>query len=440
MHQKEIDLLINDGMILTIDSKMTAINQGWIAIDKGKIINIGATENFAEKYQPRQKINASGKIVMPGLINTHTHIPMSYFKGIADDLPLHTWLSKHIWPRESKMINDEFIYHSSLHGMAELIKNGTVMFNDSYFRGKQIAKAAIEAGVKGIIGEGILDFPVAGYEGSNMIIDYFLSLVDQFTGNDLIDIALAPHSIYTCEKNTLRRVVELASQKDVLLHIHLAETKKEYEDCKSQHNKTPVAYLNDLNFLSEKCLAAHCVWLDDKDIDILAAKNVNISVNTNSNLKLASGFLPLKKCVAKKINTTLGTDGVASNNNLSLLEEMSITAKVHKALNNDPTFLPAFDAVKMPTVNAAKALGKAQQMGSLEIGKSADVIIVETESIESLPIYDPYSHLVYNLNSSHINDVIINGKPVMFNRQLLTLDEEEIISRAHYYKSKMLES
>lgn len=435
----KVDILIENGDILTIDPEMKRYKKGWIAIRDGSIIDMGDNPEKKRQYKPVRTLNAETKIVMPGFINTHTHIAMAYFKGLADDLPLHTWLTEHIWPKETAMINDEFVYHSSLHGIAELIKNGTVMFNDMYFRGSQTAKAALEAGVRAVIGEGILDFPVAGYDGSDSILKYSISLLDQLQDNHLIDVSLSPHSIYTCSPETLQKALEISDKYGVLLHTHLAETKKEFDDCTAKHGKTPTAYLNDLNFWSHKCIAAHSVWLTDEDIDILAEKKVNISINTKSNLKLASGFLPLKKLAAKGINLSLATDGVASNNNLSLIEEMSTTAKVHKALNNDPTFLPAAEIVKFATINAAKALGKEKLTGSLEIGKQADIITVETDKIETLPVYNPYSHIVYNLNSSSIKDVIINGKAVMQNRQLLTVDEQEIKERAGYYRKKMEE-
>ncbi len=439
MEKKKIELLIENGIIVTIDPEMRIIEKGWLAIDKGSIIEIGSEADDKHQYLPVQTINAAAKIVMPGFINTHTHIPMAYFKGLADDLPLHVWLNEHIWPKETKMVNDEFVYHSSLHGIAELIKNGIVMFNDMYFKGEQTAKAAIKAGVRAVIGEGILDFPVAGYNGSEKIIDYTLSMIEHHSHSSLIDIAFSPHAIYTCGEKTLKKTVDLAREHNVLLHTHLAETKKEVEDCFEQHKKSPASYLNDLGFWSERCVAAHSVWLSDEDIEILAAKKVNISVNTESNLKLASGFMPVKKCLENGINITLGTDGVASNNNLSIIEEMGTTAKVHKALNDDPTFLPAAQIIKFPTINAANALGKGEILGSLEAGKRADIIIIDTDNIESLPMYNPYSQLVYNLSSGSVRDVIIDGKVVMYNRLLLTLDEDEIKDRAYHYHKKMKE-
>lgn len=437
MEKKRVDLLIENGLIVTIDSEMKVIEKGRIAVKDGLITAIEPAGEQEHNYLATHTINGTGKIIMPGFINTHTHIPMAYFKGLADDLPLHTWLNEHIWPKETKMINDEFVYHSSLHGIAELIRNGTVMFNDMYFRGRETAKAAIKAGVRAVIGEGILDFPVAGYDGSGRIIDYSLAMLKEHDKSSLIDVSLAPHAIYTCSQETLLKAASLANENDVLLHTHLAETKKEFDDCYAQHKKSPAAYLNDLGFWNEKTIAAHSVWLTDEDIDILAGNKVSVSVNTESNLKLASGFMPLRRCREQGINITLGTDGVASNNNLSMLEEMGTTAKVHKALNEDPTFLPAEEIVKYPTINAAKSLGKGGMLGSLEVGKKADIILIETDTIESLPLYNPYSHLVYNLGANAVRDVIIDGKIVMYNRQLLTLDEEEIKDRAYYYQKKM---
>lgn len=436
--RKRIDLLIKNATIVTMDEKMRVL-KGWIAIDNGVIIDIGemTTEQSEIHYIPIEELNGEKKIVAPGFINTHTHVPMSYFKGLADDLPLHVWLNDHIWPTEKKMVNAEFVYHSSLHGIAELIRNGVTLFNDMYFEGKMIARAAKEAGIRAVLGEGVLDFPVANHMNALDALNYSLELHNELKNDDLIDVAISPHSIYACGEKTLRTAVETARSNGMLLHTHLSETKKEYDDTLEKYGKTPTEYLNSLDFWGDDVVAAHAVWLSDNDIAILAEKGVSIAINTESNLKLASGFLPLKKCLSQKINMTTGTDGVASNNNLSIIEELGITAKVHKALNNDPTFLPAKEVLHFPTINAARALNKNSYLGSLEKGKKADLIVIDTDNIESLPVFDAYSQIVYNLSSASICDVIINGRFVMRNRQLTTLDEEEIIERCYYYQNKM---
>jgi 5-methylthioadenosine/S-adenosylhomocysteine deaminase len=282
-----------------------------------------------------------------------------------------------------------------------------------------------------------MDNPVANHENARDGIEYILRLNEKMKDEELIDVTISPHAIYTCGTDTLKLAAETARKHELLIHTHLSETEKEYNDALKNHNLTPTEYLENLGFWGDDVIAAHCVWLSDRDIDILADRQVSISINTKSNLKLASGFLPLKKCLSRKINMTTGTDGVASNNNLSIIEELGITARVHKALNNDPTFLPAKEIVRFPTINAAKALKREKILGSLEPGKKGDLIIIDPGQVESQPLYDVYSQIVYNLNSANIRDVIINGRIVMMNRELLTLDEGEILERASFYRDKM---
>jgi len=444
---EKIDILIRNGIIVTMNNQMEIFEKGWLALDRGSILAIGSEPEISRsdkggtdpllKYAPSQTIDATGRIVFPGLINTHTHVPMSYFKGLADDLPLHIWLNEYIWPRENKLVNPEFVYHASLHGIADLIRNGVTLFNDQYFEGEMTARAAKEAGIRALIGEGIMDNPVANHENARDGIDYSLRLHEKMKSEELVDVTISPHAIYTCGSDTLKLAAETARKNGMLLHTHLSETEKEYDDALKNYRLTPTEYLESLGFWGDDVIAAHAVWLSDKDIDILADRKVSISINTESNLKLASGFLPLKKCLAKQINMTTGTDGVASNNNLSIIEELSITAKVHKALNNDPTFLPAREIVRFPTVNAAKAIGKEKVLGSLEPAKRSDLIIIDPQQVESQPLYDVYSQIVYNLNSANITDVIINGRIVMLNRELLTLDEGELLEKSNFYREKM---
>ncbi|MFA5498123.1 MAG: amidohydrolase [Candidatus Cloacimonadia bacterium] len=439
MHDK-VDLLIENGTLVCMNETMDVIDSGWLAIKGSEIVAIGRKgDSLPKETIIVQKIDAKNKLILPGFINTHTHIGMSYFKGIADDLPLDIWLNNHIWPLERKMITSEFVYHSALHGIAELIKNGVTTFNDMYFESEFLAKAAKESGIRAILGEGIMDFPAASHSGAEDYLDYTQKLIDMFKDDELINVAVATHSIYTCSEATLKKAIQLAEKNDAMIHIHLAETEQEYQDSLKNNKKTPTKYLADIGLFEHNVVAAHSVWLSDDDIGVLADKGVNIAINTESNLKLASGFIPLKKCLENGVNLTTATDGVASNNNLSIIEELGTTAKVHKALNSDPSFLPAKTILRFPTINAAKAIRKGDKLGSLEVGKKGDLIMIDTDNIESLPIYDPYSQIVYAQNSSHITDVIINGKIVMFNKQLLTLDEEELKDRARYYSKLMRE-
>ena len=432
---QNIDLIIKNGLILFYNKEPEITS---LAIDKSKIIEIGRSEELEKRYIPNQTIDATNKIVMPGFVNTHTHVAMSYFKGLADDLPLMEWLSKHIWPVEGHFLAADFVSDASLHGCAEMIKNGITTFSDMYFFGNETAESAQKVGIRAILGEGIIDYPVANYQNADEIFTYIAEMHFKYKEDELIDFAVAPHAIYTCGKGNLIKAKNLAQKLDLLLHIHLSETKQEVNDCLNKHGKKPVEYLESLGFFDSPVLAAHAIWLDDNEQNIMASNKASIAINTSSNLKLASGFDSFATNLEKGINLSIGTDGVASNNNLSMLEEMSITSKLQKALNNDPAILPAHQMVEIATLGGAKALRKENETGSIEVGKKADLITLDTNNLEAQPIYNPYSQLVYSLTSEQIKDVIINGKIVMKDRKLINVDEAELIDRAKFYKRKII--
>ncbi len=430
---QKIELLIKNGLLLTYDKEPFI---GYIAIDKGRIIEFG---NFRNKYDAQEILDATNKIVMPGFVNTHTHVAMSYFKGMADDLPLMEWLSKHIWPVENNFLSADFVRDSSLHGCAEMIKNGITTFSDMYFFGDQTAESAQEIGIRAVLGEGVLDYPVANYKNADEIFAYITKMNSKYKDNALIDFAIAPHAIYTCGKENLIKAKELAQKLDLLLHVHLSETKQEVADCLKRHNLRPAEYLDSLGFFEQRVVAAHAIWLDEREQNILAENNASIAINTSSNLKLASGFDSFASYLEKGINLSIGTDGVASNNNLSILEEISLTSKLQKALNDDPTILPARQMVEIATSGGAKALGKEKNIGSIEVGKNADLICVDINNIQSQPLYNPFAQLVYTLTSENITDSIVNGKIVMKDRELVNVDEAELIDKAKYYKQKIID-
>ena len=430
---QEINMLIKNGLILESD-KEPAINS--IAISNGKILEIG--KEIEHKYDAKQIIDATDRIVMPGFVNTHSHVGMSYFKGLADDLPLQEWLTKHIWPVEAKFLSAEFVKDAALHGCAEMIKNGITTFSDMYFYGDQTAKSAEKIGIRAVLGEGVLDYPVANYKNADEIFAYIRKMTDKYKNSDLIDFAVAPHAIYTCGKENLIKAKDLAQELGILLHIHLSETKHEVEDCIKKIGMRPVEYLDSIGFFEGDVVVAHAIWLDENEQKILAKNNSSIAVNASSNLKLASGIISFKSYIEHGIILSIGTDGVASNNNLSMLQEISLTAKLQKALNDDPTLFPAKEMIQIATTGGAKALKKCDQIGSIKIGKKADIILVDTNNIEAQPMYDPYSHLVYSLTSEQIRDVIINGKIVMKDRRLINIDENELIEKAKYYQKRIL--
>ena len=431
---QKIDLIIQNGLVLEFGEN-PAINS--IAISNGKILEI--ENNLEQKYDAAQIIDATDKIVMPGFVNTHSHVAMSYFKGLADDLPLQEWLSKHIWPVESKFLSAEFVKDAALHGCAEMIKNGITTFSDMYFYGDQTAESAERVGIRAVLGEGVLDFPVANYQNADEIFAYIRNMYEKYKKNELIDFAVAPHAIYTCGKKNLIKAKDLAQELGILLHIHLSETKQEVQDCLKKTGMRPVEYLDSIGFFKGDVVAAHALWLDENEQRILAKNNCSIAINTSSNLKLASGITSFISYIEHDVNLSIGTDGVAANNNLSFLQEISLLAKLQKALNTDPTIFPAKKMIQIATIGGAKALKKSDQIGSIEIGKKADIILIDINNIEAQPIYDPYSHLVYSLTSEQIKDVIINGKIIMKDRKLINIDENELIEKAKYYQKRIME-
>ena len=431
------DLVLENGTIITMDSQNQILENHCIAIKDGMIQAIFPVDSLT--YETAEKIDASNYIIIPGLINMHSHLPMTYFRGLADDLPLNIWLQQYIWPLEAKLINPQFVYDATLHSAAEMIKNGISTANDMYFCMNSIADACSKVGLRVFISEALIDNEQTGNDGTNAIGKRIIELKEEYKDNPLIDFTLAPHSIYACSENTLKNCAKVAGENDFIVHTHLSETAEEVENCLKEHKLSPVEYLQKIGLLDVQGIFAHGVWINEKEMDILAEKgNSSIAICTESNLKLSSGFAPIKKYQEKGINICLGTDGVASNNNLDLLAEMSVTAKLHKALNNDPTLLPAKDAFALVTINAAKALGKEKELGSLEIGKIADLAVVSLQELENNPLYNPYSLLVYAINHNSIRDMIIQGKIVMRNRQLLFVDEQHILEKANYYKKMIL--
>ncbi len=434
---QKIDMLVRGGTVVTVNPEMDIFEKGAMAIHKGKILEVGTEENLAGKYEASSTHDARGGYIIPGLVNAHTHISMSYFRGVADDLALHEWLQNFIWPLEGKFLADEFIYHASLHGIAEMVRNGVTSFCDMYFMEGATARAVTRAGVRGVLGEGVVEFPVVNYTKAEQMIDYAVEQHLAYRDNDLVEFISAPHAIYTCNKDHLIMAAEKARANGMRLLIHLAETEKERSDAIEQFGNSPVRYLNDIGFLGKDVIAAHCVWVDEEEQEILARTRTGVAICTESNLKLASGFAPIKGYKQHGVRLAFGTDGVASNNNLSIIEEMGTTAKLHKALNSDPTFLPAEEALRMATVGGADVLGLSDRTGSLEVGKSADFIVLHCDTVETEPIYNIYSHLCYTLNSSNIDDVFVAGKSLMLGRKLQTLDEAELLARAREYRSKI---
>ena len=428
------DLLISNGTLLTQNQSGTIIKNGAIAVFRDKIMAIGESKSFAN-WNIKKQIDAKGGIIMPGLINTHTHAAMSLFRGLADDLPLMVWLNDHIFPAEAKL-DDEMVYHGALLACAEMILSGTTCFCDMYLFEDAVARAARKAGIRAVVGEVLYDFPSPNYGSLEKGFEYTRMLINKWQQDPLISIAVEPHSVYLCAPDLLQKASDLAREYDLPFVIHLAETRSEVDTIKEKYGNTPVGHLAKLGVLSPRTVACHCVVLTKEDIDLLSHHKVKIVHNPSSNMKLASGIAPLPELVRRGIHTGLGTDGCASNNSLDLLAEMDTAAKLHKVATLDPTVMDAATVLQMATCEGAKVLGQNHLIGSLEAGKKADIIIVDTHQPHLTPMYNPASHLVYAARGSDVITSIINGKLIMEDRCLLTIDIKEVMAKANQLAGK----
>lgn len=434
---QSFDIIIKNATILTINEDSEIIENGYIAINKDKISAIGKMSELKANSKAKQIIDAKGKIAMPGFVNTHTHLAMTLFRGIADDIKLYDWLNKYIFPAERKFVSPESVEIGTNLAYAEMIKSGTTCFNDMYYFSDSTAQTAIKAGMRGVISEGIIDQKVANSNNSQEAIQYTKFLLDKYKDNELINIAVATHAPYSCTENTLIKSYELAEQYDSLFHIHLAETKWELEKFLAEKGMSSVNYLDKLGLLSHRTIAAHGVWLNDEEINLLKDRDVAIAHNPECNMKIASGIAPIPQLIDTGVRVGLGTDGVASNNNLNFIQEMRTMALLHKLNSSDPTTLPAEQIIRIATIGGAEVIGKEKEIGSLEIGKKADIILIDTDYPNAVPFYNIYSLIVYSLNGNEISDVIINGKIVMKNYTLTTIDEKEAMQKVSQFSKKI---
>jgi len=409
---------------------------GKLQKNKYLIINNKIVESLSDTSEGCEIIEFSNSCIFPGFINTHTHLPMVYFRGLADDLPLMEWLQKHIWPAESKWLSDEFCFHSAQLAAIEMIKSGTVCACDMYFHSESIGTALINAGVKGILGGGVLDFPTKIANNADEYIEKAAELLLKFKENDDINIALAPHAPYTVGPESFKKCIDFSNKHDVLIHTHLSESTWEIAEITKKYGKSPALLMDETGMFDAKTIFAHCVHLSDEEIKIMGEKNVNVSHCITSNLKLANGFAPIKKLMDAGANISIGTDGAASNNNLDMVSEISMSAKVNKALSEDPTFMDAETALKCATENGAKAL-YLDKMGSLKSGNYADFFVLSFDSAHMTPVYNPVSHLIYSASSSDISHTYVNGKCLMENGKILTLNEDEVKKNARKWADKI---
>lgn len=438
--KQNVDLLILGGTVVTMDGSRRVIDNGALAIEGGKIVAVGESADIAKRFKSTQTISANGKAVIPGLINTHTHVPMSLFRGIADDLDLNEWLTKYIFPAEAKNVNENLVRVGTRLGLAEMIAGGTTTFCDMYYFEDVIAQETEKAGVRGVLGETLIDFPAPDNKTFDDAMVYAEAFAKKWKGNPLIVPAIAPHAPYTVSEEHLKMTRALANRLGVPLVIHLAEAQSEVDFVRENKDMTPVEYVRKIGLLDGKTIAAHVIWVNSAEINVLKDKGVGIAHNPQSNMKLAAGVAPIPEMLKMGLRVGLGTDGAASNNDLDLWEEMDTAAKLHKIYAKDPKVVSAEEAFAMATIGGARALHIEEITGSLEVGKMADVVIVSLDSLHQTPLYNIYSNLVYATKASDVDTVIINGRLVMRGRRLLTLNEDAIKKDAIALRNKIIDS
>jgi 5-methylthioadenosine/S-adenosylhomocysteine deaminase len=439
--QQPADLIISGGTVVTMDEHRTVYNDGSIAVAGDAIVAIGPRVEVERAYRAPQTMDARGRLVLPGFINGHTHVPMTLFRGLHDDVTLDDWLHKYIFPAEAKNVNEEFVRWGTRLAAAEQIRSGITTFADMYYFEEVIAEETKAAGMRGVLGETFIDFPAPDNKSEAAMLAYTGKFLQKWQGDPLIHAAAAPHSIYTCSPKTLKDAAALARKYHAPILIHVAEMKKEWEDSEKQNGASPVQYLDRLGILGDDVVAAHCIYVDGPDRKTLAERHVGCVHNPSSNMMLASGVSPVPEMRAAGVAVGLGTDGPAgSNNDLDLMEEMDLAAKLAKITKMDPLALNAPAVVEMATIVGARALHMDKEIGSLEKGKKADVILISLNEPNAVPMYDIYAQLAYALKASEVETVIIGGRVVMRDHELLTVDQEQALDKAHEYKKTIAAS
>ena len=439
--QRNYDLLIVGGTVVTMDQSRRVIEDGPVAIKDGKIVAVGPRAQIIANRTARQTINARGKAVIPGLINTHTHVPMSLFRGISDDLDLQDWLTKYIFPAEAKNVDEAFVRAGTRLGLAEMIRGGTTTYCDMYYFEDAIADETKKAGMRGVLGETILDFPAPDNKTYEAGLAYTESFIKKWQNDPLIVPAVAPHAPYTVSQEHLLLARDLSNKLKAPLVIHLAEANTETEFIQQKHKGLrPIEFVEQIGFFNDRTIAAHVIQANDSELDLLKKHDVGIAHNPQSNMKLAAGVAPVPSMIKKGLRVGLGTDGAASNNDLSMWEEMDTAAKLHKMHSGDPKTLSAEEAFSLATIGGARALHMENKIGSIEVGKLADIVIVDLDNFNQVPVYNIYSNLVYATKAADVRTVIIHGRPVMIDRRLLTLNESVIKRDANAYRIKIINS
>ena len=435
------DLIISGGTVVTMDGTRAIYDDGAVVVGGDAIIAVGPRADLVAKYEAQQTIDATGKLVLPGFINGHTHVPMTLFRGIHDDVTLNDWLYKYIFPAEAKNVNEDFVRWGTRLAAAEQIRSGVTTFADMYYFEDAVAEETKAAGMRAVLGETFIDFPAPDNKSEAEMLFYTEKFLKKWQGDPLIHAAPAPHSIYTCSRKTLEDSSALARKYHAPILIHVAEMKKEWDDSQKQNGMSPVQYLDKIGILGPDVVAAHCIYVDEADRKTLAQRQVGCVHNPSSNMMLASGVSPVPELRAAGVAVGLGTDGPAgSNNDLDIMEEMDLAAKLAKITKMDPLALNARAVVEMATIDGAKALHLENEIGSLEKGKRADVILINLDEPNAVPMYNIYAQLAYALKASDLETVVIGGRVVMRDHKLLTVNEEAAITKAREYKKTIAAS
>jgi 5-methylthioadenosine/S-adenosylhomocysteine deaminase len=439
---RNADLILYNALVLTMDEEMHQYEPGAVVIQGTTIAAVGPQEEMRQEYSAAQEIDCGGKVLMPGLINAHTHVPMTLMRGLADDLRLDVWLQGYMWPVEREFVSPDFVRLGTLLACAELIRSGVTCFADMYFFEEVVAQATVEAGLRALCAQTVLKFPAPDAPAFEDSLAAARDFIQRWKDHELIVPSVAPHAPYTCTPEILRSTAQLAAEFDVPLHTHLAETALEVENMRRENGMPVIPYVKKQSLFDAKVLAAHCVHIDEGEMRTLLHAGAGVAHNPSSNLKLASGFAPVQKMLDVGLNVGIGTDGPASNNDLDMFEEVRLAAFVAKAVSNNPTALPAPQALSMATRLGARALHIGHLTGSLEAGKHADLILLDLTPLHNAPRFrreadNPYAQIVYAGKASDVTDVMVNGKWVMRAQRLLHLDEAELLAAAQDYARRI---
>jgi len=426
--KEKASLLITGAWVLTQNEAREVVAPGAVAIRGAEIAAVGPKAALSARFAPERVLDYPQGLIIPGLINAHTHAAMSLFRGLADDLPLETWLNSYIFPAES-LLTGEFVYWGARLAIAEMLLSGTTTFCDMYLFADAVARAAAETGIRAVVGEVLYDFPSPNYGPAAAGLAFSEELCRAWRDHPRVSVAIQPHAVYTCSPELLQQCGQLAAGYDRRLIIHLAETDREVKDCQARYGATPVAHLHRLGLLSQRLLADHAVVLTEADQELLADAGAGVAHCPESNTKLASGLAPVVDLLRRGVPVGLGTDGCASNNNLDLIQEMDSAAKLQKLRYLDPTVLPAAAALDLATRGSARVLGLEGRVGALSPGMMADLVVLDLDQPHLTPLYDPYSHLVYAAGGGDVQTVVVHGQVVVQDRRLLTFDLKETLAR-----------